>query len=148
MLQTLLGDRFKLKAHRETRALPVFVLIVGTSGSKLQIPNATCGDDGCIDVAPGMLIARDATMASMAATLSNMVDRPVLDRTGLAGRYDVRLKFDPSSQKRFDGQETPNTATDDPSIFAAIQDLGLKLEPQRASVEILVIDYAEKPDSN
>ena len=87
-------------------------------------------------------------MASMAATLSNMVDRPVLDRTGLAGRYDVRLKFDPSSQKRFDGQETPNTATDDPSIFATIQDLGLKLEPQRASVEILVIDYAEKPDSN
>jgi uncharacterized protein (TIGR03435 family) len=77
-----------------------------------------------------------------------MVDRPVLDQTGLAGRYDVRLKFDPGSMKRFDGQTIPNTSTDDPSIFVAFQDIGLKLEPRRAVVETLIVDSADKPSPN
>jgi uncharacterized protein (TIGR03435 family) len=87
-------------------------------------------------------------MKSVAATLSNMVDRPVLDQTGLAGRFDFQLKFDPTFQKRFDGQTTGNNPTDDTSIFAALQDLGLKLEPRRAPVEILVIDGAVRAEAN
>ena len=87
-------------------------------------------------------------MSSIAETLSNMVDRPVIDQTGLDGRYDFRLKFDPTFQKRFDGQTTANNATDDPSIFAAFLDLGLKLEPRRAAVEIVVVDEAERAKPN
>jgi uncharacterized protein (TIGR03435 family) len=87
-------------------------------------------------------------MTSIAETLSNMVDRPVINQTGLDGRYDFRLKFDPTFQKRFDGQTTGNNATDDPSIFAAVQNLGLKLEPRRTAVEIVVIDQAEKAQAN
>jgi uncharacterized protein (TIGR03435 family) len=148
LLQTLLADRFKLKMHRSTREMSVYALVIGNSGPKLQSSMETCGEDGCINVAPGEFIARYATMDQIASTLSNMVDRPVLDQTGLAGRYDVRLKFDPSSMKRYDGQTIPNTPTDDPSIFVAFQDLGLKLEPRRAVVEVLVIDDAEKPEAN
>jgi len=86
-------------------------------------------------------------MNSIAVTLSNMVDRPVVDETGLASRYDFRMKFDPSSVKGYDGQPIAPTI-DAPSIFVAIQDLGLKLEPRRAAVEILAIDDAEKPEAN
>src|SRR5262249_434805 len=107
-----------------------------------------CGEDGCIDVAPGVLSARNADMSSLAATLSNMVDRPVIDQTGLDGRYDLRLKFDPTFQKRFDGQTVANNATDDPSIFVDVQDLGLKVEPRRTGVEIVLVDAAEKAETN
>jgi uncharacterized protein (TIGR03435 family) len=88
-------------------------------------------------------------METIAATLSNLVDRPVVDQTGLSGRYDFRMKFDPSSTKLGNAQATGRPSSDAPSIFVAIQDdLGLKLEPRRAAVEILVIDSAEKPEAN
>jgi uncharacterized protein (TIGR03435 family) len=147
-LQSVLANRFKLKVHREAKEMSIYALIIGNPNRKPPISREPCAEDGCINVAPGVFMARNATMLSTADTLSNMVDRPVLDQTGLNGRYDFSLKFDPSSQKRFDGQVTSNTATDDPSIFAAIQDLGLKLEPRRAPIEILVIDGAEKPEAN
>jgi uncharacterized protein (TIGR03435 family) len=105
----------------------------------------TCGEDGCIGVKPGEFFARYARLDSIAVTLSNMVDRPVLDQTGLAGRYDFRMKFDPMSIKLYDGQPTVSSSPDAPSIFVAIQDLGLKLEPRRAAVEILVVDSAGEP---
>jgi len=89
MLQSLLADRFKLKLHRETRVMPIYALVVGKSGPKLESATTACGQDGCIDIAPGVFIARDATMASTAATLSNLVDRPVLDRTSQIGRAHV-----------------------------------------------------------
>ena len=127
--------------------MSIYALIVGKSGPKLDSATTACGQDGCIDVAPGVFIAKDATMASTAATLSNLVDRPVLDQTSLTGRYDFRMKFDNSSVKP-NGMAPPSTVTEGPSIFVAIQDLGLKLEPQRAAVEVFVIDHAEKPDAN
>jgi uncharacterized protein (TIGR03435 family) len=147
-LQTVLAERFKLELHREPREMSVYALTIGTSVAKLPTSKGSCGEDGCIDVAPGVLMARNANMTSIAATLSNMVDRPVIDQTGLDGRYEFRVKFDPTFQKRFDGQTTSNTATDDPSIFAALEDLGLKLEPRRTAVEIVVVDEAERPKAN
>ena len=148
MLQSLLAERFNLKLHSETKEMAIFALALDKSGVKFQSSTKPCGESGCIDVAPGEFIAKYATMDSISATLSNMVDRPVLDRTGLAGRYDFRLKFDPSSQKRFDGQVSPNTATDEPSIFVALQDIGLKLESAKGPVEVLVIDSVSKPSEN
>lgn len=154
MLQTLLVDRFKLRLHREAREMPVYALVIGNSGIKLQSSMEACGvrngseleQEGCFGVAPGEFFAKYARMDSIAATLSNMVDRPVLDQTGLAGRYDFRMKFDPSSVQGYGGQD--RKGIDAPSIFVAIQDLGLKLEPRRAAVDILVIDGAEKPEPN
>ena len=87
-------------------------------------------------------------MASNAATLSDLVDRPVLDQTGLEGRYDFRVKFDPTLIKPCDGQPATSPGTDNASIFSALQELGLKLEPRRAAVEIFVIDSAVEPSPN
>jgi len=146
MLQTLLADRFKLKLHRDSKEMSVYALITGASGLKLKISEDSCGRSICgMDVGPGELIARYATMADIAATLGNMVDRPVLDETSLDAHYDVHMRFDPSSVKLYDGQRTVPPSTDAPSIFVAIQDLGLKLEPRRAAVEIFVVDSAAEP---
>ena len=146
MLQTLLADRFKLKLHREPKEMSVYALIAGTSGLKLQISEDSCGKSICrMDVGPGELIARYATMANIAATLGNMVDRPVLDETGLDAHYDVHIYFDPTLIKPFDVQPIVPPRPDAPSIFVAIQDLGLKLEPRRAAVEVLVVDSADEP---
>jgi uncharacterized protein (TIGR03435 family) len=146
MLQTLLADRFKLKLHRESKEMSVYALVTGTSGLKLQISDDRCGRSICgMNVGPGELIARYATMADIAATLGNMVDRPVLDETGLDAHYDVHMKFDPILIKPYDGQPIVPPSTDAPSIFVAIQDLGLKLEPRRAAVEVLVVDSAAEP---
>jgi bla regulator protein BlaR1 len=146
MLQTLLADRFKLRMHRENKEMPVYALVIGNSGAKLQSAIDICGEDGCIGVGPwGEFFVKYARMETIAATLSNLVDRPVVDKTGLTGRYDFRMKFDPSSTKLNDGQPG-RPSTDAPSIFVAIQDdLGLKLEPRRAAVEILVVDSADEP---
>jgi bla regulator protein blaR1 len=145
MLQTLLADRFKLKLHREAKEMSVYALVIGDSGPKLQTASDSCGEDGCIGVAPGEFFARYATMDTIAATLSNMLDRPVLDQTGLPGRYDFRMRYDPSSVKPFNSQSTQRFSPDPPSIFFAIQYLGLKLEPRSAAVEILVVDSATEP---
>jgi uncharacterized protein (TIGR03435 family) len=146
MLQTLLADRFKLKLHRELREMSVYALIVGPSGLKLPIAEDKCGRPICsMGVAPGRLIARYATMADLAATLGNMVDRPVLDETRLDAHYDIDMKFDQTLIKPFDGQPAVPPNPDAPNIFAAIQDLGLKLEARRAPVEVIVVDSAEQP---
>jgi uncharacterized protein (TIGR03435 family) len=147
MLQTLLVDRFKLKMHREAKEMPVYALVIGNSGPKLQSAIDTCGEDGCIGVGPwGEFFAKYARMETIALTLSNLVDRPVVDQTGLTGRYDFLMKFDPSSTKLSDGQPTGRPSIDAPSIFVAIQDdLGLKLEPRRAPVEVIVVDGVEEP---
>jgi uncharacterized protein (TIGR03435 family) len=148
MLQRVLTERFKLKFHMEARQKPIFALKAGDPDSRLQASLTACGVDGCINVAPGVYDAKSATMDSIAAILSNMVDRPVLNQTGLPGRYDFRIKFDPASVRRFDGQTVPGTSTDDPSIFAAFQNLGLKMEPTRAAIQTFVIDNAAKPSPN
>ena len=148
VLQTVLAERFKLKLHREAKEMPVYAMTIEKSGNRLAASKGPCGEDGCINVAPGILVARNASINSIAETLSNMVDRPVINETDLGGRYDFRLKFDPTFQRRFDGQTTGNNASDDPSIFAAFQDLGLKLEPRRTAVEIVVVDEAEKAKAN
>jgi uncharacterized protein (TIGR03435 family) len=148
VFRTVLAERFKLKLHRESKEMPIYVMTIGNSATKLTASTGPCGEDACMSVAPGILIARNVDMSSIAETLSNMVDRPVINQTGLDGRYDFRVKFDPTFQKRFDGQTIANNATDDPSIFAAFQDLGLKLEPRRAAVEIVVVDEAERTKAN
>jgi uncharacterized protein (TIGR03435 family) len=148
MLQALLADRFKLKVHRETREMPVYALVVGKNGPKLKPSAPDAGDGGRLQV-----VGRNyehtvpkATMNDVVDGVANsMLDRPVVDQTGLTGTYDLKLVYTPERTMRQAAEGHP----EDLSIFTAVQEqLGLKLEPRRADVEILVVDHVEKPSEN
>jgi uncharacterized protein (TIGR03435 family) len=141
MLQNLLIDRCKLRIRREQKEGSVYSLVAAKGGPKLREARP---DDG---FAEGIayssrdrgIIAGDVTMAAFAETLSNMVSAPVLDRTGLTGRYSFKLSLGDAAGPDADG----------PSIFTAVQEqLGLKLEAGKGPVEYLEIDRVEKPSEN
>ncbi len=157
MLQKLLADRFKLTFHREKKDLSVYAIVVGKTGPKLTRsegdPN---GLPGLFFRGLGVLPAQNATMADFAGVMQAAVlDRPVVDQTGLPGRYDFMLKWTPD-ESQFGGRGAGMTAPPPadgaeapPDLFTAIQQqLGLKLESTRAPVEVLVIDRVEKPTEN
>lgn len=153
MLQTLLADRFQLKFHRETKEMTVFALVVGKNGPKLKEDAA---GNGVMRFNPKgrdvELVATGAPIDSLITALPRMpgVDHPVLDKTGLTGKYDFQLTltgFQLSMNP--ERQSIPAADSEGPSIFAALQDqLGLKLEPQKAAVEILAIDGVDRPSEN
>ena len=133
MLQSLLADRFHLKLRRESKPLPVYSLVVAKGGPKLREASET-------QPAPGM---RRGTMEQLAALLSLMVDRPVIDRTGLAGIYEYSnglALLDIGAQDSADAVSRAITAVQD--------QLGLRLESAKAPLDILVIESAEKPTQN
>jgi uncharacterized protein (TIGR03435 family) len=138
MFRTLLAERFKLELHRDTRLLPVYLLTVGKNGPHLR--QATSDADQGLTAYGGRSGVRvtgdSATMAALAHRLSLDLDHPVFDKTGIEGRFQIRLEW----AREGDGA----------SVFAAVQEqLGLKLEPSKAPIEILVIDHAERiPSSN
>jgi uncharacterized protein (TIGR03435 family) len=153
MLQKLLADRFKLTFHRDKRDLSAYVIVLADkTGPKLtksaQDPNAL---PGLGFRALGNMRATNATMADLAGLLQGMVlDRPVVDQTGLPERFDFTLLWTPD-QSQFGGRVP--TATDDPNappgLFTAIQEqLGLKLDSKRAPVDVFVIDHVEPPTEN
>jgi uncharacterized protein (TIGR03435 family) len=142
MLQSLLADRFHLASHRETRDTPVYVLVVDKGGPKFKesAPDAK----GFLRMnGGGKITASGGSMTQLVGWFSNAngVERPVIDQTGLTGRYDFTLTW-----------SNPLAAAPDPaepSIFTAMpEQLGLKLEPRRAPVEVFVIDRADIPDEN
>lgn len=147
MLQTLLADRFKLKVHRETKEMPVYALVVGKNGPKLKesAPDAVWSGRGTVNGRNQAMAQTKATMEDIAEAIRNngFLDRPVLDKTGLTGTYDFKIESTP--QFRINN----NPELGDISVFTAVQDqLGLKLEPQKAPIEILVVDHIEKPTAN
>jgi bla regulator protein blaR1 len=155
MIQKLLADRFKLAFHRETRELPVYAITVGSSGPRLTKndtnPN---GLPSLLLRGLGVLPALNATMGDFAGVMqSAILDRPVLDRTGLQGRYDFTLTWTPD-ETQFIGLGVrvppPSGAADaPPGLFTAMQEqIGLKMESTRAPVEVLAIDRLEKPSEN
>jgi uncharacterized protein (TIGR03435 family) len=142
MLQTLLADRFKLQLRREVRDFPVYGLLVDRNGPKLRPLKdgevSRCGRDNSF--ACGI-----TTTAQLAKSLKNIVGRPVLDKTGLDGKFDVLLDFDTYSSL---GQ-TPPPDFDKPSLTTALQEqLGLRLEPQKASLPVLVVESIQRPTEN
>jgi uncharacterized protein (TIGR03435 family) len=154
MLQKLLADRFKLSFHREKRELAVYAIVVDKSGSKLTKnetdPN---GLPGLFFRGLGVLPARNATMADLAGLLQGVVlDRPVVDQTGLTGRFDFTLTWTPDETQfgelGIKVPPPPDGATA-PGLFTAMQEqLGLKLESIKAPVDVLVVDRVEKPTDN
>jgi bla regulator protein BlaR1 len=150
MLRSLLEDRFRLSVHREMKELPVYVLTVAKDGPHFKASQ----DEGPMVAAPkdGSFLYKRTSMAYLAGTvLSNLpsLDRPVLDRTRLEGIYDFSLKlFDPDNARVESDPKGDTQQQMDNGLSASLKELGLKLESQKASVDILVIDHAEKPSEN
>lgn len=153
MFQTLLADRFQMKAHRETKELPVYAVTVGKNGPKLSKADPA-GQGPQMSMGRGQLKAKKASIEQLAKLLGNQLGRTVLDKTGLAGDFDFELTWTPDvtgplgpKEGGVDGPPPADPAG--PSIFTAIQEqLGLKLESQKGPVEILVIDSVERASEN
>ena len=153
MVQSLLADRFKLKFHRDTKEMPVLALVVGKNGPKLTPTKPE--DDASrpnrgFQGGRGGLTALGADMPALATRLSVIVGRPVIDQTNLTGRFDFKLQWTPASRAQMKSPDEPvaDNEQQGPSIFTAVQQLGLKLENQKAKVEVIVIDAIEKPSAN
>jgi uncharacterized protein (TIGR03435 family) len=155
MLQKLLADRFKLAFHREKKELSVYAITVGKTGPKLTKsdgdPN---GLPGLGFRGPGRFNGRNANIADFAGIMQTLVlDRPVVDQTGLRDRYDFALNWTPD-ETQFGGlagqlQPPSDKADVPPDLYTAIQQqLGLKIEATKAPVEVLAIDRVEKPSEN
>ncbi len=142
MLRSMLADRFNLKAHHETRELPVYALVVAKGGFKLkqsQAPESLGGmllDRGSISIRAGPIGTR------FIVGLSNAAGRIAVDETGLTGYYDITLKWTPDRTQSSD----PNAP---PDLFTALEEqLGLKLVSTKAPVDVLVVDHVEWPTEN
>lgn len=139
MAQTLLADRFQLKVHRETRPIPVYALIIAKGGPKLQAPKP--GEPFHMESYPGFMSGTNVPMSSFIDEYSGKVDRPVVDKTEFSDRFDFTLRWAPDAP----GISTPAYG----SIFTEIQaQLGLRFDPQKFPIEVLVIDRVEKPSAN
>jgi uncharacterized protein (TIGR03435 family) len=146
MIRKILAERFGLQLHREQREMPIFALTVAKSGPKM-IAN-TSDPNGWFDQQSGTTNGRhkealkNASMADLALILQFYVNRPVVDQTGLKGRYDFKLQWAP------DEAQTPASDAP-PGLFTAIQDqIGLKLERTKAPADTLVIDKVQRPGAN
>ncbi len=157
MIRKLLADRFQMKFHHDKRELSAFVLTVGKDGPKLKAaqPNGNLHGVGVQPAPTGaMLFANNAPIPAFTSFLQSLVlDRPVVDQTGLTGRYDMTVTFTPDDSlfngrpiglpKLADGVEAA------PNFFEAIQQqLGLKLTAEKTQVDVLAIDHVEKPSAN
>ena len=166
MLQSLLEDRFQLRLHREVKDSAIYALVVGKGGPKIKLsadqasptvngpspPGATGPNHGAFRFGPGSMIGNAVYLSSFTRLLSQRFDRMVVDKTELSGRFDVQLQWTPELGENpldLGGNPIPPADSSRPPIFAAIQEqLGLKLEPARGHVEVLVVDHVEKPTAN
>jgi uncharacterized protein (TIGR03435 family) len=158
MVQKLLADRCQLKFHKETRELAVYAIKVAPGGPKMTKATEKPDDPGGFGFRGlGDLIVRNFTMAQFATWMqSGVMDKPVVDQTGLTDRYDFDLKWTPddSQFQQFRGAVNMNTppSTDPnapPSLYTVVQEtLGLKIEATKAPDDVIVIDHVEKPSAN
>ena len=135
MLRNLLADRFKLAVHNEKRPVTGFDLVVATGGHKLQLAT---GGTGFFTARPGLIDGPNRTMADLVGTLTSIVGAPIVDRTGLTGRYDLKLEWTP------DGGAAA-AAAPELSIFTAIREqMGLRLESSKVTIDVVVVDRVER----
>lgn len=145
----LLRDRFHLQAHIEVKTLPVYELVVTKDGPKFHA--SPDGEDNSMgtDEHNGNLQMKvtGTTMANVAVQLTNQTDRTVIDRTGLAGKYDLLLKW--KTDRATEAADNGLAADETPGLFTALQEqLGLRLQPGKGPVETLVVDHVERPTEN
>jgi len=166
-MRTLLAERFKLAVHRQPKDMPIYALVMARSdrtlGPELRPstedcaalvaaarrgarPSSAAGKPTCdASISPGTVTAGTQPIPLLASILSGIIQRRVVDRTNLKGNYDLTIVFAPDQSPQ-GSADTPVTDSNAPSIFTALEEqLGLKLEPTRGPVEVLVIDHVEKP---
>ena len=149
MLQSLLEERFHLVVHNEIKQEPVYELVPVKSGPRLK--DATVDETPRQQVSRGQITAAATDVSQLAMLLAGLLNRPVIDKTGLTGRYDFTLTYayDASRMGTVGPDADPAAAPDTPSVFTALEEqLGLSLKSARGPVEFLVIDRADKPDAN
>lgn len=167
-LQNLLADRFKLVVRRETREVPIFALVMARSdgkfGPRLRVAEGECAEFARTGTPPppgapsgarpcgirftrGNVIAGAAEIGVLARNMSGLVQRVIIDKTGLTGRYDLDLEWSPDSAFAAGASaDRPTGDTSGPSLFTALEEqLGLKLESTRGPIEALVIESVERP---
>lgn len=149
MLQTLLTDRFKLITHREAKVLPVLALALAKGGPKFGAVKETRPGDGDFKIGRGRLSGQAVTMQELADMLVGQVDRIVLDRTGLIGKFDINLQWTPDVNTAPGNDREAVPDPNGPSLATALSEqLGLRFEATKAPVPILVIDHVERPTAN
>jgi uncharacterized protein (TIGR03435 family) len=178
MLRSLLVERFKMVAHDETRPMPVYVLVAAKGGQLGPQLRRHTDDTGCVDMSQavgrgtpdpakplpppicggwsgspnlGRLAGQRNTLENLGQALSGQLGRPVVERTGLTGPFDLMLEWTPQGALPAEAQAildaSPNP--DRPSIFTALQEqLGLRLVPDTAPIDVVVIDRVERPSEN
>jgi uncharacterized protein (TIGR03435 family) len=142
MLQTLLAERLNLAIHRESKEMPAYALVVAKNGPKLEE-----GKPGGASTTTnrGRFEDKGISMAGLADQLARQMERPVADKTGLTGVYNLKLEWTPDEQPAGKGDGASGEPALGPSIFAALQEqLGLKLQTQKMPVEIIVVDRVER----
>lgn len=147
MVQALLADRFALAVHHETRELPIYNLMLAKGGAKFQ-PTKDAGTTVNTGRSRMHIAGSDDTIGLLARELAQSLGRVVVNQTGLSGRYDLSLRWTPDDAPppMLNGAPDPNAP---PGLFTALQEqLGLKLEPAKGPVEVLVIDHIEQPSPN
>jgi uncharacterized protein (TIGR03435 family) len=161
MLQALLADRFKLSLRHDMKEQSVYVLAVGKSGPLLKPAEVKADNQGITAVGPDgkprqammfqilasgvRLTAPSATLATFVELMSRFTERPVIDMTGLTGQYDLTLTFVPETMKGLPASVEGRTFSEPgASIFDAVQQYGLKLEPRKAPLEMLTVTHVER----
>jgi uncharacterized protein (TIGR03435 family) len=156
MMQAVLEDRLKLKAHLGSKEVPMYQLVIAKGGPKLHeakpgdtYANGIKAPDGTpigMMMGRGMFVGQSVTVSALLNSLKSATGRPVLDKTGLTGKYDISLHWAPDL-----GASSPDSAPPDdtvPSIFSAVEELGLRFEPTKGTIPTLVIDHIEPPSEN
>jgi len=159
MLQALLADRFKLAFHRETRESTIYALIVGRGGARItpsadQTPGGALGPNGSLRVSAHGLIGTAVPLPLFASVLGQQLGRTIIDKTGLPGRFDMKLQWVPDMEPSpvgADDSANRSSPSDlsSPSIFTAVREqLGLELQSTKGPTGFLIIDHVEKPSDN
>jgi uncharacterized protein (TIGR03435 family) len=148
MLQWLLAERFQLEAHREMREIPVYALVVGKNGPKFKESNPDADAMGLFSAKGRNMVITlpKASMSDAVDAVGNaFLERPVVDKTGLTGTYNIRLTYTPNTRANRESDPDLN----DINVFQAVEEqLGLKLEARKEMVEMLIVDRVEKPSAN
>jgi len=141
MLQNLLAERFKLTVHRDRKQVAGYALVAAKGGPKLK-PGAA--DRSYFTVRPGLISCTRASMDELASALTGRLDRPVANQTELSGVYDLKLEWTPDADLA-GGDAAPAADQQWPSLFTALRDqLGLRLDTNKVTVEVVVVDHVEK----
>jgi uncharacterized protein (TIGR03435 family) len=153
MYRKLLASRFKLVFHREKQELPAYAIVAARGGPKLKRTERKPGDGTVFTLDRQIVLkVRNASISDFAHGLQETVlDKPVVDESGLPDRYDFDLKWTPDDGQlsSVPGVEDRHDANGPPGLYTAIQEqIGLKIESKKAVVEVLVIDHLEEPSAN